>query len=61
MLRRQLQRNGGGRGGGGGRLIMLNADMALVSDFAGNIDEGTGQVSCAIQDSPGNNLLLQAF
>jgi hypothetical protein len=35
---------------------MLNADMGLVSDFDGFIDSGTGEVSCAMQDSADNTL-----
>ena len=48
-------RPGGGRpggNGGGGRLVMLNADMALISNL--NVNDQTGAVSCAIRDSPGN-------
>ena len=36
---------------------MLNADMALVSDFETHID-GDGQVTCAMQDFIENDLPL---
>lgn len=32
--------------GGGRRNIMTNADIAIVRDFSGNIDEDTGFVDC---------------
>jgi hypothetical protein len=35
---------------------MLNADMSLVSDFAGFIDSTSGEVTCAMQASADNTL-----
>ena len=46
--------NGGGGGGGGrgrgGPIVMLNADMALISDMEGYIDSTTGFASCIPND-----------
>lgn len=50
----QTQTLGGGPPPPGGvREIMLNSDVALISDFAGHlVNEETGSVDCVIQSGP---------